>query len=124
MVVPESDNFSLGYYERGRHNSKIYLINENDMDTMYTQYTYVEPPKKRSRQDTCNSKRSAIQEEVEEIHLKLKEKHADMYTPAQLRLWANMLQIGTHKDYNLPPDVPMFGGGKKGHENTLRLLML
>ena len=31
----------------------------------------VEPPKKRSRQDTCNSKRSAIQEEVEEIHLKL-----------------------------------------------------
>ena len=27
-----------------------------------------------------------------------------------------MLQIGTHKDYNLPPDVPMFGGGKKRHE--------
>ena len=135
-VVPESDNFSLGYYQKGRGNSKIFLINENDMDTMYTQYAEaqeiqlwcdgrcdkldntdsVEPPKKRSRQDTCNSKRSAIQEEVEEIHLKLKEKHADKYTPAQLRLWANMLQIGTHKDYNMPPDVPMFGGGKKRYE--------
>ena len=76
----------------------------------------VEPPKKRSGQDTSNSKRSAIQEEVEEIHLKLKEKHADKYTPAQLRLGANMLQIGTHKDYNMPPDVPMFGGGKKRYE--------
>ena len=135
-VVPESDNFSLGYYQKERGNSKIFLINENDMDTMYTQYAEaqeiqlwcdgrcdkldntdsVEPPKKRSSQDMCNSKRSAIQEEVEEIHLKLKEKHADKYTPAQLRLWANMLQIGTHKDYNIPPDVPMFGGGKKRYE--------
>ena len=75
-----------------------------------------EPPKKRSRPDTCNSKRSAIQGEVEEIHLKLKEKHADNYTPRQLCLWANMLQIVTHKDYNLPPAVPMFGGGKKRHD--------
>ena len=30
MVVPELDNFSLGYYQRGLGNSKIYLINEND----------------------------------------------------------------------------------------------
>ena len=37
-VVPESDNFSLGYYQKGRGNSKIFLINENNMDTMYTQY--------------------------------------------------------------------------------------
>ena len=47
----------------------------------------------------------------------MKEKHTGNYsTPAQLCLWANMLQIGTHKDYNLPPDDPMFGGGKKRHE--------
>ena len=43
----------------------------------------------------------------------MKEKRADKYTPAQLRLWANMLQIGTRKHYNMPPDVPMFGGGRK-----------
>ena len=46
----------------------------------------------------------------------MKEKHADKYTPAQLCLWANMLEIGTHKDYNMPLDVPMFGGGKKRYE--------
>ena len=82
----------------------IFLINENDMDTMYSQYAEaqeiqlwcdgrcdeldntdsVAPPKKRSRQGMCNSKRSAIQEEVEGI------------------------QIGTHKDYNMPPDVPVW----------------
>ena len=27
-----------------------------------------------------------------------------------------MLQIKTHKDYNMLPDVPMFGGGKKRYE--------
>ena len=43
-------------------------------------------------------------------------KHANNYTPAQLHLWANLLQIGVHKDYNLPPDVSMFGGDKKRHE--------
>ena len=46
----------------------------------------------------------------------MKEKHADNYTPAQLHLWANMLQIGTHKDNNLPPDLPTIGGSKKRHE--------
>ena len=29
-----------------------------------------------------------------------------------------MLQIGTHKDYSTPPDVPMFGGGKKRDEKS------
>ena len=135
LNVPESDSFALGYYQKARGNSKIYLVNENDMDTMYSQYAEAqeiplwcdgrsgeldnsdtEPAKKRPKQDS--SKRSAIQEEVEEIHLKLKEKHDDNYTPAQLRLWANMLQIGTHKDYSTPPDVPMFGGGKKRNEKS------
>ena len=46
----------------------------------------------------------------------MKEKHGDNYTPAQLRLWANMLQIGTHKDNNLRPDLPTIGGGKKSED--------
>ena len=69
----ESYNFSFGYYQRRCGNSKMYLINDIDMDTMYSQYAEaqeilrfdgrcdelnntdsVEPPKKRSRQDTCN----------------------------------------------------------------------
>ena len=38
LNVPESDSFALGYYQKARGNSKIYLVNENDMDTMYSQY--------------------------------------------------------------------------------------
>ena len=55
------------------------------------------------------SKRQAIQKEVGEIFSKLNEKHGQQYTAAQYRLWANMLQVGTYRDYTCPPQVPMFG---------------
>ena len=136
MVVPELDNFSLGYYQKGRGNSKIFLINENDMDTMYSKYAEaqeiqlwcdgrcdkldntdsVEPPKKSLGKIRATVNDQQYKRRLKRFTLKLKEKHADKYTPAQLRLWANMLQIGTHKDYNMPPDVPMFGDGKKRYE--------
>ena len=81
-----------------------------------------QPPKRRS--STVNIQ-SATQEEVEEIHLKLKE---NMLTTTHLHSCVyeliSMLQIGSHKDYNLPPGVPMFGGKKRSAKNTLRLLML
>ena len=35
------------------------------------------------------------------------EKHGSTYNVAQLQLWANMLQIGTHRDYDEPPKVPI-----------------
>jgi len=53
-------------------------------------------------------KRQAIRDEVEDVFASLKEKHGSTYNAAQLRLWANMLQIGTHRDYDKPPKVPMF----------------
>ena len=59
--------------------------------------------------DKHGSKRQAIRDEVEDIFTPLKEKHGSTYSAAQLRLWANMLQIGTHRDYDEPPKVPMFG---------------
>ena len=43
----------------------------------------------------------------------LKEKHASQYTAAQYRLWANMIHVGTHRDYDNPPNVPMFGFNSK-----------
>ena len=43
----------------------------------------------------------------------LKEKHGSKYSAAQLWLWANMLQTGTHRDYDEPPKVPMFGVNAK-----------
>ena len=61
------------------------------------------------------SKRQAIREEVEEIFTELKEKYESKYSAQQLRLWANMLQVGTWKDRENPPQNPMFGyNGKSG----------
>ena len=59
--------------------------------------------------DRQGSKPQAICDEVEDIFTSLKEKHGSIYNVAQLQLWANMLQIGTHRDYDEPPKVPVFG---------------
>ena len=64
------------------------------------------------------SKRQAIRDEVEEIYADLREKHGSNYTAAQLRLWANMIQVGTHKDHDEPPKVPMFGFSSKSPKNA------
>ena len=46
--------------------------------------------------------------------LLIKEKHDSTYNVAQLRLWANMLQIDTDRDYDEPSKVPlMFGVNAK-----------
>jgi len=76
-----------------------------------------EPAKKRP-----SSKQSAIQEEVEEIHLKLTEKHRDNYTPAQLRLWANMLQLGHLKTivHLMSLCLVVVKRGMKNHSQRLR----
>ena len=153
--MTEGDQFALGYYHRGRGNSKLYLVTEDDMQTMYEQYSdaqeiplwcdgigettesnpnssdacssqnsSTEPAKKRPRKEstTQGSKRAAIQEEVDEIYEQLRDKHTNRFTPIQLKLWANMLHVGTHKDYDLPPDVPMFGGGKKKTEKRSEVI--
>ena len=59
--------------------------------------------------DKQGSKWQAIRDEVEDIFTSLKEKRGSTYNAAQLQLRANMLQIGTHRDYDEPPKVPMFG---------------
>ena len=59
--------------------------------------------------DRQGSKPQVIRGEVEDIFTSLKEKHGSIYNAAQLQLWANMLQIGTHRDYHEPPKVPVIG---------------
>ena len=56
-----------------------------------------------------NSKLYTVRDEVEDSFASLQEKHGSTYNAAQLRLWANMLQTGTHRDNEEPPKVPMFG---------------
>ena len=57
------------------------------------------------------SKRQDKEHEVDTIFHELREKHdGDTYETPQLRLWARMIQCGTHDDYDDPPRVPMITG--------------
>ena len=49
---------------------------------------------------------------IEDIKQKLLEKHGSENSPMQYRLWAEMIAIGTHSSYDLPPRIPMFTGGR------------
>ena len=55
----------------------------------------------------------SVPQYVKRIMEQLQDKHGDKYSAVQFLLWANMLQLGTHRDYENPPNCPMFGGGGK-----------
>ena len=134
-LVPDNTEFDFGYFKGGRGSAKVWIKSEEDLKSMYETYvnekeislwclgsekedgaTSVSNTNKRklpNADDRQGSKRQAIRDEVEDIFTSLKEKHGSTYNAAQLRLWANMLQIGTHRDYDEPPKVPMFGVNAK-----------
>ena len=51
--------------------------------------------------------------EVEDIELKLREKHDGNYTEEQLRAWAHLIQMKKHSSMDVPPDKPFWRGFKK-----------
>ena len=123
--VPEDEEFGIGYY-KGRGSAKIWIKDEEDVASMYSDHSNSSEislwcdgiddtqgigSKRRApiNREERPSKRQAIREEVDELFTQLQEKHGSEYTAAQLRLWANMLQVGTHRDTDKPPNVPMFG---------------
>ena len=123
-LVPDNTEFDFGYFKGGRGSAKVWIKSEEDLKSMYKTYvnekeislwclgpekedgtTSVSNTNKRKLHDRQGSKWQAIHHD---IFTSLKEKHGSTYNAAQLRLWANMLQIGTHRDYDEPPKVSMF----------------
>ncbi len=122
-------SFDVGYY-KGRGSGKVWLTDEEDMKCMYKELSGHDislwcegkheddvdaatgSKRKAVSQEPRPSKRHAIREEVDDLFAELQEKHGSHFTAAQLRLWANMLQVGTHRDTDNPPKVPMFGLNK------------
>ena len=130
------DSINCGYFQKGRGNGKIYLLSEDDTDEMYTQYidsseiplwcmgrepvnepvSDSQPPANKSRQASFSVAKSHDLQDVEKLYTTLQTKHKNEYTPHQLCLWANMLHVGKHDDFDIPPDIPMFGGGRRKSE--------
>ena len=130
-LVPDNTKFDVGYFKGGRGSAKVWSKSEEDLNSMCktslneqeislwclgpekedgtTSVSNTNKQKLPNADDRQGSKRQAICDEVEGIFTSLKEKHGSTNNAAQLRLWANMLRIGTHRDYDEPPKVPMFG---------------
>ena len=136
---PSLDEVEMGYFEPG-HGSKgrkVWLYDDDDILDMYekhdtkkriTLWCYSGPtnqparnkPPSSAKSDDAGKKGSSNydsqlkrQTEVNEVFVKLKEKHAGQCKPEQLRTWAHMYQMGTHASLDEPPDKPFFRGRKR-----------
>ena len=141
QLVSSRTNFEIGFNSGQRGSTKIWIKDEEDLRMMYLIHNKPEQeivlwcegvgnvPKEKTAATSSDlatsgrkrravddgdrpiSKRQLIQDEVDGIFAQLEEEHGSQFTPAQYRLWANMVQVGTHKQYDTPPNVPMFGLG-------------
>ena len=101
------------------HNSKISLVTDDDLTSMYSKYLTGEiilwcegklethKTNKRKRNDTGTS-RQEKEDEADDIFKELAEKYRGKFDIPKLRLWARMIQADLHDDYDAPPDVPAF----------------
>ena len=122
------DNMTnVGYFE-GRSHTKRWIATQEDLTAMYARFSpgneiflwcigKEEEEEELSHQhgvkrksDGAVNKRQAREDELDSIYDRLKEKHGDMYSTPQYRLWARMIICGTHDDLDTPPQVPMIVG--------------
>ena len=125
-LVPSSTDFLIGYYKPSHGLTKVYIKNDTDMQLMYESYkdqcelniwcmgncqdenekpsNAIATKKRKCDQDSQKSlRRLSVRDEVDEIFMELKGKFESKYTAQQLRLWANMLQVGPWKGRENPP---------------------
>ena len=113
-IVSKKLDFSIGYI---RSNSKISVRDESDVQDVWDyvrkkesitlwcdgvsclssdsddEFDKPSRRKKRKRASALDEKNS----KVEEIVYELRERHKECFTTIQYRLWAEMVQVGTHK---------------------------
>lgn len=136
--LPIDSTIDVGYFD-GRQSSRVWLVSTKDLESMYKGTNEIflwievckddheddsnsdnpgEPAQKKrklsksdkKKKQSGSSRRQQKEDEVEAIYDELKSKHCDNYTSPQLKLWARMIHIGTHDDYEDPPRVPMITG--------------
>ena len=125
--ITSGSSFSIGYFE-GRHQTKRWLISQQDVEKMYEKlhgkpeiflWSDAKDESKTVAGDhedashnhksplETTSKRQEKEEEVETLFCELRDKHSGKFSVPQLRLWARMVVTGIHDDLEEPPQVPM-----------------
>ena len=75
------------------------------------------PPTKKKKVSAVDEKNKRVQDLMQSIQ----DKHGDNFTKIQYRLWAEMVDVGTHKSLDEAPSVPMFSskGGRQTQASAL-----
>lgn len=66
--------------------------------------------RKKSSDEERRAQRVQKEEDCEDTFLKLKERHGDLLTDPQYRLWARAMTSGIHDDWETPPALPLITG--------------
>ena len=136
-TVPDTVNFNVGYFD-GRQQAKLWLVTDEDLDSMYSKYrtgeitlwcdgrqsdrSGEEVRSKRKRDSEASaSRRQEKEEEVDTVFKDLKEKHGNNFDTPRLRLWSRMICSNLHEDMENPPDIPAFSGSvpKKSRKESV-----
>lgn len=128
--LPKTIDFDVGYYEK--RSSKCWLVTLEDLKQMYVKFgNNFDIPlwcdaesgqrKKGKRKRDDSEKDKDRDEDIDEVYDELYKKHGSNYTVPQLRLWARMIDCGTHESRDTPPSVPMIVGPqpKKAKKESL-----
>ena len=128
--VPDSLNFSVGYFE-GRQSTKKWIVTQEDLHAMYAMMNQAgktdvclwcdgredeggcrSRKRKRDGSSAPSSKRAEKEKEVEDIAVELRALHGQEkhFSDPQYRLWARMIVNGIHTSKETPPNVPMITG--------------
>ena len=121
LPATNSTTFQIGYLEPPNQ-AKRWLCDERDLQKMYVNFSsgsritlWCEVPIPKDDREEPPSKKRALtpreklDEGLQEVLTKLKEKHPEMEIP-KLRLWAKLIQSGHHEDYITPPNIPLITG--------------
>lgn len=122
-------DFQIGFFDPP-YNTKRWIIDERDLTVMYASFESgskinlwcetnadqspveadkLEPATKKKKSTT----RDGIEDEIDIIFKKLKERHPDKGSPA-VRLWARLIQNGRWDNYDNPPPIPLITGEQNG----------
>ena len=63
----------------------------------------------------CKDQREQLEEEVDDIL------NPDMTAP-KLHLWAHLIQLGHHDDYDTPPNIPLITGSSTKPKRRVLLM--
>ena len=142
------DKFDIGYIEAGRQGIRgktRWIFSSEDIHDMYESYKSAgkteiilwcdgrrqvagkkrqsptteenEGGSKKSRTPCGEAIRKAM-DEVTIIYQKLDEKHHEVYSPEQLKVWAHLISNGTHTSYDIAPNKRFFHGRKNPSTST------